>query len=50
MPDGIMATFLYAFDWHPVKEQENKDFVTKFQNAPAMSPSLVILSATSRPT
>jgi branched-chain amino acid transport system substrate-binding protein len=38
MPDGIMATFLYAFDWHPVKEQENKDFVTKFQERAGYEP------------
>jgi branched-chain amino acid transport system substrate-binding protein len=30
MPDGIMATFLYAFNWHTVREQENLAFVTKF--------------------
>jgi branched-chain amino acid transport system substrate-binding protein len=38
MPDGIMATFLYAFDWHPTKEQENKDFVTKFQERAGYEP------------
>ena len=26
-----MATFFYAFDWHPIKEQENKAFVAKFK-------------------
>jgi branched-chain amino acid transport system substrate-binding protein len=38
MPDGIMATFLYAFDWFPVKEQENKDFVTKFKERAGYEP------------
>ena len=38
MPDGIMATFLYAFDWFPVKEQENKDFVAKFKERAGYEP------------
>ena len=38
MPDGIMATFLYAFDWFPVKEQENKDFVVKFKERAGYEP------------
>jgi branched-chain amino acid transport system substrate-binding protein len=32
MPDGIMATFFYAFDLPvPGKEKDNEDFVTKFK-------------------
>jgi branched-chain amino acid transport system substrate-binding protein len=38
MPDGLMATFLYAFDWFPVKEQENKDFVAKFKERAGYEP------------
>ena len=38
MPDGIMATFFYAFDWHPVKEQENKAFVAKFKERAGYEP------------
>jgi branched-chain amino acid transport system substrate-binding protein len=39
MPDGILATFLYAFDWHPVREQENQRFVTKFVNRAGYEPT-----------
>jgi branched-chain amino acid transport system substrate-binding protein len=38
MPDGVMATFFYAFDWHPVKQQENKVFVTKFKERAGYEP------------
>ena len=38
MPDGIMATFFYAFDWHPVKEQENRAFVAKFKERAGYEP------------
>jgi branched-chain amino acid transport system substrate-binding protein len=38
MPDGIMATFFYAFDWHPVKEQQNKDFEAKFRERTGAEP------------
>jgi branched-chain amino acid transport system substrate-binding protein len=38
MPDGLLATFLYAFDWYPVKEQENKDFVAKFKERAGYEP------------
>ena len=31
MPDGIMATYLYAFDNTPVKAAENKKFIAEFQ-------------------
>jgi branched-chain amino acid transport system substrate-binding protein len=38
MPDGLMATFMYAFDWHPTKEQENQDFVKKFKERSGYEP------------
>jgi branched-chain amino acid transport system substrate-binding protein len=38
MPDGVMATFMYAFDWHPVKEQENKEFAAKFKERAGYEP------------
>jgi len=31
MPDGIMATFLYAFDRHPVKQAQNEKFIEEFK-------------------
>ncbi len=31
MPDGIMATYFYAFDNTPVKAEENKLFIAEFQ-------------------
>jgi branched-chain amino acid transport system substrate-binding protein len=39
MPDGILATFLYAFDL-PVqgKEQKNQEFVTKFKERAGYEP------------
>jgi branched-chain amino acid transport system substrate-binding protein len=39
MPDGILATFLYAFDL-PVqgKEKENQEFVTKFKERAGYEP------------
>lgn len=39
MPDGILATFLYAFDWHPVRERENQHFVTKFVKRAGYEPT-----------
>ena len=39
MPDGILATFLYAFDWHPVREQENQHFVSRFVNRAGYEPT-----------
>ncbi|MGQ4808813.1 Leucine-, isoleucine-, valine-, threonine-, and alanine-binding protein [Candidatus Entotheonellaceae bacterium PAL068K] len=38
MPDGIMATFLYAFDWLPVKQEENKKFVAEFKKRAGYEP------------
>jgi branched-chain amino acid transport system substrate-binding protein len=38
MPDGLMATFMYAFDWHPVKEKENREFVAKFKERTGYEP------------
>ena len=38
MPDGLMATFMYAFDWHPAKEKENQDFATKFKERAGYEP------------
>jgi branched-chain amino acid transport system substrate-binding protein len=38
MPDGLMATFLYAFDWHPVKEKENLEFAQKFKERTGYEP------------
>ena len=39
MPDGIMATFFYAFDLHvPGKEKDNEDFVTKFKQRAGYAP------------
>ena len=31
MPDGVLATYLYAFDTIPVKKAENKKFIAEFQ-------------------
>ena len=31
MPDGIMATFLYAFDYLPVKQEQNEKFIAAFK-------------------
>ena len=31
MPDGIMATFLYAFDYLPVKQAQNEKFIAAFK-------------------
>ncbi len=31
MPDGVMATYLYAFDTSPVKQAENKKFIAEFK-------------------
>ncbi len=31
MPDGILATYLYAFDTSPVKKEQNKAFIAEFQ-------------------
>ena len=31
MPDGIMATYFYAFDNTPVKKEQNKKFIAEFQ-------------------
>jgi len=31
MPDGVMATYLYAFDTAPVKQAENKKFIAEFK-------------------
>ena len=39
MPDGIMATFFYAFDLPaPGKEKDNQDFVTKFKQRAGYEP------------
>lgn len=39
MPDGIMATFYYAFDLPvPGKEKDNEDFVTKFKQRAGYEP------------
>ena len=39
MPDGIMATFFYAFDLPvPGKEKDNEDFVTKFKQRAGYEP------------
>jgi branched-chain amino acid transport system substrate-binding protein len=38
MPDGVMATFFYAFDWHPVKQAENKAFLAKFKERAGYEP------------
>jgi branched-chain amino acid transport system substrate-binding protein len=38
MPDGIIATFLYAFDWYPTKEKENQDFVIRFKERAGYEP------------
>jgi branched-chain amino acid transport system substrate-binding protein len=39
MPDGIMATFLYAFDLPmPGKEAQNKSFVAKFKKKTGHEP------------
>ncbi len=38
MPDGVMATFMYAFDWHPIKKQENLDFLKKFREKAGYRP------------
>lgn len=38
MPDGIMATFLYAFDWLPVKQEENKTFIAEFKKRAGYEP------------
>lgn len=31
MPNGILATFLYAFDYLPVKKDQNEKFIKEFQ-------------------
>ncbi len=31
MPDGVLATYLYAFDTSPVKQAENKAFIAEFK-------------------
>ena len=31
MPDGIMATYFYAFDTNPVKKAQNTKFIAEFQ-------------------
>jgi branched-chain amino acid transport system substrate-binding protein len=31
MPDGVLATYLYAFDTSPVKQEENKKFIAEFK-------------------
>jgi branched-chain amino acid transport system substrate-binding protein len=31
MPDGVLATYLYAFDTSPVKQAENKEFIAEFK-------------------
>src|SRR4029453_3568506 len=31
MPNGIMATFLYAFDYLPVKKEQNEKFIEEFK-------------------
>lgn len=38
MPDGLMATFLYAFDWLPVKTEENRKFVAEFKKRAGYEP------------
>jgi branched-chain amino acid transport system substrate-binding protein len=31
MPNGILATFAYAFDYHPVKKEQNEKFIEEFK-------------------
>jgi branched-chain amino acid transport system substrate-binding protein len=38
MPNGLMATFLYAFDWLPVKQQENQKFIAEFKKRAGYEP------------
>ena len=39
MPDGIMATFMYAFDMPlPGKEKENAEFIAQFQKRAGYRP------------
>jgi branched-chain amino acid transport system substrate-binding protein len=38
MPDGLMGIFMYAFDWFPVKEKENQEFVTKYKQRAGYEP------------
>jgi branched-chain amino acid transport system substrate-binding protein len=38
MPDGILTTFGYAFDWFPVQEKENQQFIAKFKKRAGSEP------------
>lgn len=38
MPNGILATFAYAFDYLPVKKEQNEKFIAEFQKRAGSMP------------